>query len=450
MTNKLVYEKPTIVRHTVGVMNKFGRPPATVPLATIEGKSTKQLTEKYGSPLYILSESALRRRYREMQRAFSLRYPSAQIAYSYKTNYLSAVCSILHQEGAWAEVVSGFEYSIAEALGVPGEQIVFNGPYKTRDELTRAIQNGSIVNIDNYDEMYLLEEIAREMGKTIEIGIRINMDLNYPPWHKFGFNLESGHAFDAVRRAESNNLLKVVGLHCHAGTYIDDLEIYRNMAYKYVDFYRVIKSELGVHLKYWDVGGGYASENTLHVAWQPAEQTCPTFDQYAEAICPILLSGPFESNEAPKLFMEPGRAIVDETMHLITTVVAQKRLPDGSRGIVLDAGMNLLSSVQWYKYNYQTAQESGQMLEDTTIFGGLCMNIDVLRTGVQLPPLRRGDLLVVKDIGAYNLSQSWQFIYTRPTVLAIAANGDEEIVRKKENVEFVRQMDVVPERFKIK
>jgi diaminopimelate decarboxylase len=321
---------------------------------------------------------------------------------------------------------------------------MFNGPYKTKAELTRAFEEGAMVNIDNYDEMQVVEDIASELGKTLEVGLRINMDLNDPPWYKFGFNLESGQAFEAVKRAESGGKLKVVGLHVHTGTYVDDVTIYSRAAQGLVNFYTYIKDELGVKLKYWDLGGGYASHNTLHTAYLPADQTCPTFDQYAEGICPVLLQGPFSAQEAPKLFIEPGRAIVDEPFYLITSVVAQKRLPTGQRGIVLDAGMNILSSVQWYRYSFQTAQDAGYMLEDTVVYGGLCMNIDVLQMNASIPPVRRGDLLVIPQVGAYNLSQSWQFIYLRPTVVAIE-EGQVYVIREAETREYVQAKETLPD-----
>ncbi len=447
MTEKKIYVKPTIVRHSIGVMNKFGRPPATVPMNRIEGFSVNELTEKYGSPLYVLSVEQLRQNYRDMNRAFKTRYPKAQIAYSYKTNYLKGICSILHQEGAWAEVVSGFEYDIARDLNMPGNRIIFNGPYKTRDELKRAFLDGAMVNVDNFDEIQVCEDVADELQRKLPVGVRINMDLNNPPWHKFGFNVEAGHAFEAVKRIQAGGKLEVVGLHIHAGTYIDDVNIYAMAARGLVNFYSLIKTQLNVTLKYWDIGGGYASHNTLNWAWQSAEYTCPTFDQYADAICPILMNGPFSAAEAPALFLEPGRALVDEPMSMITTVVAQKRLPGGRRGIVVDAGMNVLSSVQWYNYNFQTVQDSGLMVEDTVLYGGLCMNIDVLRQSISLPPVRRGDLLVIPNVGAYNISQSWQFIYLRPAVIAID-KGDIHLLKKKETRQYVQQMEEVPDAFR--
>lgn len=443
MQTKLVYEKPVIIRHSVGLANKFGRAPGTIPMSRIDGVAVRDLVERYGSPLYVVSEATLRKKYRDMHRAFSLRYPRTQIAYSYKTNYLSSVCATLHQEGAWAEVVSGFEYDIARSFNIPGQHIVFNGPYKTRTELKRAITDGAMVNIDSTDEMYLLEDIARELGRTIDVGVRVNMELNYPPWDRFGFNVESGQAFDAVKRMMSNKLLNVRGLHIHAGTYIDNVETYRQMAEKLVDLYRNLQTALNLKLHYWDIGGGFASINTLHTSYLPGAQTAPTFDQYAEAVGPTLLRGPFLPAEAPLLILEPGRSLVDEAMHLITTVYSTKRLGNGTKAYVVDAGVNLLFASFWYRYDVIPGQDAGPAVEESVLYGPLCMQIDVIRPSVPLPQLRTGDLLVVKNVGAYNFSQSMQFIQPRPAVVHIA-EGTAHDVRERETTEYIRSLERLP------
>jgi len=450
MNKKVTYEKPTIVKHSSGLVNKFGRVSSATPQGNIDGFLVSELIEQYGSPLWVVSESTLRRRYREMYHAFSLRYPKVAISYSYKTNYLSGICSIFHQEGAWAEVVSGFEYDIAMDLGVPGEQIVFNGPYKTKELLERAAEIGSMINIDSYDEMYLLEEIALERGEPIEVGVRVNMELYYPSWDRFGFNLESGQAFDACRRVISSEGLRLVGLHVHVGTFIIDTNIYRNMAEKLISLCYRLQDEQAVTLKYLDIGGGYASKNTLHSQTTSGEYVNPTADQFAEAICPSLLRGPFKSHGMPLLILEPGRILVDDGMYLLTSVVTKKTLASGVKGIVLDAGVNLLPTCAWFRHDILAARDSsglseGGLLEEVNLYGPLCMAIDVLRLGVPLPPLRNGDILVIKNVGAYNFSQSMQFIQPRPAVVLLS-DESTEYLRLPETTEYIRHLERVPER----
>ncbi|HBI80453.1 MAG TPA: diaminopimelate decarboxylase, partial [Bacteroidales bacterium] len=125
---KKIFERPTITRLTPGMPSKHGVGTAVAPVQFIDGLKVDDLLEKYGSPLYIFSESVIRKNIQDLKQAFTVRYPKVQVAWSYKTNYLDAICRIFHQEGSWAEVVSGFEYEKARLNGVQGEHIIFNGP----------------------------------------------------------------------------------------------------------------------------------------------------------------------------------------------------------------------------------------------------------------------------------------------------------------------------------
>ncbi|RPI77973.1 MAG: diaminopimelate decarboxylase, partial [Desulfobacteraceae bacterium] len=136
---KIPFVKPAIKKISLASTNKFtGSYLKVTTVNDVFGHGVRKLLKAHGSPLYVISEEVLVRRFREMLGAFRKHYAPSTIAYSYKTNYLSTVCAILHREGAWAEVVSGFEYEIARQLGMPGPKIVFNGPYKTPSELKRA------------------------------------------------------------------------------------------------------------------------------------------------------------------------------------------------------------------------------------------------------------------------------------------------------------------------
>jgi len=442
------YEKPTITKHHVGFMNKFGPAGYSLPEDKIFDMPVRELVNRFGSPLWVVSEAKIREKYEGLYRAFSIRYPKVAIAYSYKTNFLTGICALCHQEGAWAEVVSGFEYDIAMKLGVPGNQVIFNGPYKSKAELQRAVEQNSLINIDSHQEISNLEELAKELGRELKVGIRVNMQLYDTNWDRFGFNLESGQALDACKRIAASENLKLAGLHVHIGTFILDINIYRLMAEKLVGLYKSIKDDPKVKLEYLDVGGGYASKNTLHYQWIPGEYACPTADEYAEAICPPLVAELSETADMPLLIIEPGRAIVDESVHLITSVVSRKTLQDGSKGIVVDAGINLLPTSFWYRFDIHAAERSASISEGSTveivnIYGPLCMNIDCIQVGAYLPPVRAGDILVIRNVGAYNFSQSMQFIQPRPAAVMITKDG-VEYLRLPETTEYICQLDRIP------
>ncbi len=445
------YETPTIVRQQAGSSNVFGSTPKESFRAHVAGLPVEELVERFGSPLFVLSESAIREKVREFRMAFESRYPRVHLGWSYKTHYLAAVCQVMHQEGSWAEVVSGLEFRLARQLGVPADRIVINGPDKDEQTLRAAIAGGSRIHIDNQEEIARLEQLAREAGfgggKRFPVAIRVNMQLDAQHWDRFGFNLESGRAHQVARRVHESDSLCLKGLHCHIGTYVDNVDMYRRAAARLVEFAVWIRKELGTGLDWWDMGGGFATRNTLHWAYQNADVTCPGLNRYAEAICGELRQLPLENGEElPELFFESGRALVDECQDAIVTVVSERRLGSGERALVLNAGVNLLSSTTWYRYEVAPARDPGAtVLEQTTLLGNLCMQIDVLRREVPLPPLVRGDHLVIRNVGAYNLSQSTQFIHGRPAVVLVDGQGQPHVVREAEDVEAFRGQDRLPQ-----
>jgi len=448
--NVVVYEKPFIKKLHTGFMNKFGSGFLRRIRKDIDGVSIEKLTEKYGSPLFVFSEKKLRENYRLLYNSFSNRYPNVVFGWSYKTNYLDAICSILHQEGAIAEVVSEFEYKKAKRLGIKGKDIIYNGPYKTIESLEEAVEDGAMINIDHFEEIQDLEEVAKKLNKKIKVGIRVNMDTGIvPQWSRFGFNIESGQAMDAVKRISYGGHLIINGLHCHIGTFILEPNAYAEEVKKMVNFAYEIEDQFGFKVEYLDIGGGFPSKNRLKGVYLPPEVSVPSKEEFAEAICDALLNS-LKPNHFPKLILESGRAIVDEAGYLITTVHAIKRLPDGTRSYVVDAGVNILFTSFWYKFNIEMDREVNGSLEPSTVYGPLCMNIDVIDESVNLPPLEREMKLVISPVGAYNVTQWMQFITYRPAVCIVSENGEVHLIREKEDIGDIVEKEVLPEKYKIK
>ena len=439
------YERPNIVRHQMGAMNKFGRLEGMKPLTHIDGVAVADLVAEHGSPLFVFSERTQVRRYRELQEAFARRWAKVRIAWSYKTNYLEAICRVFHREGAWAEVVSPFELDKAIQAGVPADRIHWNGPYKPDAAVVRALAGGTIIHLDNLDELARVERIAERMGLRPKVAVRINMAVEgQPQWSRFGFNLESGQARDAVSRLVSGGRLELAGLHCHLGTFILDPDAYGKGAAKLAGFANEIRAAHGIRLSFLDMGGGFASHNTLKAQYLLGEQAAPSFARYADAICDGLAELAYAANELPTLVLETGRALIDDAGYLVTTVEANKRLPDGRRGLVLDGGVNLLFTSFWYKHDVVPAQEFRGMLEPTVMYGPLCMNIDVMRDTMQFPAMNAGDRLVFKNCGAYNVTQWHQFITLRPAVVMVGEGGRVSRIRRAETLDDFRSVEEVP------
>lgn len=439
------YERPIIRRLNTGMMNKFGTKTEYEPVTHIDDCAVKDLLAEYGSPLFVISQKKIEETYHEAKRAFTTRYPKVQFAWSYKTNYISAVCNVYHQMGSWAEVVSGFEYQKALKNGVPGSKIIFNGPDKTLDELKLAMENKSLIHIDHLDELYTLTELCIETGLRPKVAIRINMDTGvYPMWDRFGFNYENGQAWDAINKIVLGDKMDLVGLHCHIGTFMLTANAYGVAATKLSELALSIQSKYGKKIQYLDLGGGFASKNTLKGSFLSGYDTSPTFDDYAEAISTSIMNAGFVEDELPLLILESGRALIDEAGFLLGSVISNKRLSDGRKATIMDFGVNILFTSFWYDHKISPAQDFSHHTEDTVMYGPLCMNIDVVRENATLPPMKRGDQVVVHTVGAYNMTQWMQFIALRPAVVMIDMDGKPHLIRKREELNNIDQQEQMP------
>ena len=443
---KLKYEHPVIRKMNTGFMNKFGSRTENEPVTHIESNPVNMLIKNYGSPLFVISEKQIRRNFQNATRIFKTRYPKVQFAWSYKTNYINAVCNIFHQEGSWAEVVSGFEYNKALANGVPGNKIIFNGPDKTDEDLLKAASNNSLIHIDHLDELLTLIELSENHNLKPRVAIRVNMDTGiYPKWDRFGFNIENGQAWSAITRIINDKNIELVGLHCHIGTFILTPNAYSIAAEKLCELAQSIKVKYGKSIEYLDLGGGFPSSNTLKGAYMPGSDTIPSIDQFAEAITSVILKFEFKQEELPLLILETGRALIDDAGYLVGTVLTNKRLSDGRRATILDFGVNILFTSFWYDHKISPAQEMGQQTEDMSLYGPLCMNIDMIRESVNMPLLEKGNHVVVHKVGAYNMTQWMQFITLRPNVVLIDPENKVNIVRKADSLNLLQSSEDVPQ-----
>lgn len=433
--------------------NLYARGLSSKTLSGIDGVPVCDLIDKFGSPLFVFSEHQIREKARHLREAFRSRYPDTSFAWSYKTNYLSAVCQVFHQEGWIAEVVSDFEYEKARKLGIPGKDIVFNGPYKPRAILEVALREGALVQIDNWDELCLIEDLVKDIEGPVNVGIRVWLDAGVRPiWSKFGFSLESGEAGRAASRIVGNPNLRLHTLHTHIGTYILDPSAYGVATRKLVALREQIRVEHRHLVACLNLGGGFPSQSMLHGMTGAPELAIPPIEGYADALTAVLNELP--RKQRPLLRLETGRYLIDEAGYLLSSVVAVKgvRHPvvtgadwsirdykeqlilgdDAKASYLIDAGVNLLYTGAWYQINVYPAEARNAPLAPARLYGPLCMAIDVVRYSVDLPPLNVGDVLTLHPVGAYNLTQSMQFITYRPAAILIDEQGVPELIRRRE------------------
>ncbi len=440
------YTKPSILKLGGPLYAKHGAASKnSVPVRTEIGRvPVAQLAAEFGSPLFVFVEDTIRANFRSYANVFKRLYPKTVFGWSYKTNYLKAVCAIFHEEGAIAEVVSDFEYEKARALGLPGDQIIFNGPYKPKNALQRAIKEKALIHIDSIDEIFEIENIANSLDLEARVGLRVNMNTGvYPQWSRFGLNFETGQALAAAKQLARSKAIKFEGLHCHIGTFMLSVEAYTIAAEKIASLFLEIERETGITLNYIDMGGGFPSKNHLKGVYQAPEVAVPSISEYASAITDTL-KATFSDRELPTLILEAGRHLIDEAGFLITSVVSRKLLPDARRAYVLDAGVNLLYTSTWYRPTFELDGDEGSFLEPAVLFGPLCMNIDVVDSHLMLPPLRVGKRLILSPVGAYNVTQWMQFIQYSPAVVLVRKTGVVDVIRERENLAAVEGLERLP------
>jgi len=270
----------------------------------------------------------------------------------------------------------------------------------------------------------------------------------YPIWDRFGFNYENGQAWDALNKIIRSGKLDLVGLHCHIGTYMLAPSAYAIAASKLADLAIGIEQKYNHSVKYIDLGGGFASKNTLKGAYLLGSDTSPSFDDFAEAITTALLNANSKNKELPMLILETGRALIDDAGFLIGTVIANKRTSTGKRTTIVDVGVNILFTSFWYDHKITPAQPFTHFTETTQLFGPLCMNIDIIRENIDLPLLNKGDNFVIHHVGAYNMTQWMQFITLRPNVVMIDNNANTHLIRKSESLNTIKESENLPDYLK--
>lgn len=377
----------------------------------------KKALDKNQTPIFFTDKQVLANRISMMKKSLQKHWGNYQLAYSFKTNYEIAKLDILKKENVWAEVVSGKEYSLAKKYGFKGNQIIFNGPYKRSDKLRIALKNGSIVFIDNLDELKIIKLIADSSSKNYEVGIRVNVKIPRIKQSRFGFSIDKGEAKKVVNLISHYRNVDLTGLHIHIGTNIDNPASFRYAAKSIAAFVENIIPNLKVKLSYLNFGGGFPSRGIKPYKsriWnpQPIEKYLKSISEEFTKIYP--------DNQKPLLILEPGRYFADDAVFFITKVVSNK-ISD-LQSLVIDASITMIPLIyyrpQIVKIFDKNLKEKKGKKFDTKIYGASCQEDDIVYKGY-LPKLIKEDFIVFFVIGAYNQSMSSDFIFDRPKTLII-------------------------------
>ncbi|MEA3295412.1 MAG: diaminopimelate decarboxylase [Euryarchaeota archaeon] len=409
----------------------------------IGGVDAINLTQEFGTPLYVTNEQRIRDNFNTYQKAFS----HADLYYAAKANYNLTIMRILAQEGAGADVFSDGELYLALLAGIPGDRILFNGNSKTDRELAMAVETGVRISVDSLDELHALSRIASSVQKTVDIAFRVNPDVS-PKTHpkistglktsKFGIPHQDVVA--AYKEAVELPGINPIGMHCHIGSQILDTSPFSEAINRMMDLVEQV-TRLGVELEFLDLGSG------LGIPYKKGEMA-PTPQDLADIVLPIFNKRSQAIGIKLKLIIEPGRYIVGDTTILLTTVNTVKTAIKKFIGV--DAGFNLLIRPAMYdSYHHVVVANKvdAKVSGIYTVVGPICETGDILAPDRELPGVVKDDIIAILDVGAYGFSMSSQYNGRPRCTELLVNNGQVDVIRKSEDFDDLMMNQIVPSRF---
>ncbi len=396
-----------------------------------------EIARAIGTPFYLYSTATLRRHFRVFDQAFN--QVKHLVCYSVKANSNLAILRIFAKEGSGADIVSGGEFFRAKKAGIPSKKIVFSGVGKTRQEIFQALSDGILMfNVESLGELEVISQEAKRLGKKAPIAIRVNPDID-PKTHpyistglkknKFGLDVET--AYEAYKKALQDPHLEIVGIDCHIGSQLTDLEPFIKALQRIKAFVGRL-SEIGIKLQYLDLGGG------LGIVY--GNESPPPPAEYASAI----------QNEIKDLditlILEPGRVIVGNAGILVTKVLYFKETKT-KNFIIVDAGMNDLLRPAFYEAYHEIKPVIMKPREKIVadVVGPICETSDFLARDRKLPKVYPGELLAVMSAGAYGFVMSSNY-NSRPRPAEVLVSGDKfYVIRRRETFEDLILGEEIPE-----
>ena len=417
---------------------------------TIGGVDALSLAKEYGTPLYVMDEDTIRNACRDFVRSMDEYYDgNGMVTYASKAFSCKEIYRIMKEENMGVDVVSGGELYTALSAGFPAEKIHFHGNNKTYEELVFAMEKGvGEIIVDNIEELNTLNEIAKNMGKKAEIMFRIKPGVDAHTHDfvqtgkidsKFGFAIETGEAFEAVKEALGKENIILKGLHCHIGSQILDVDPFVFTAEVMMNFMLELREKLEFTAEELNLGGGFG------IKYLP-EDDAKSYDAFMKNVS-VKVKELCEKNNYPVPFIviEPGRSIVANAGTTLYTVGSVKNIPNIKTYVSVNGGMTDNPRYALYQSPYTVAiadraDEEGDTL--VTVAGRNCESGDVIQENVMLNSPKAGDTLAVFCTGAYNYSMASNYNRVpRPPVVMIK-DGKSRVIVKRETYEDIIKNDI--------
>ncbi len=407
------------------------------------GCDLTEIAETFRTPLYVMDEEKIRENCRVYLRSMEEYYDgNGKVLYASKALSCKAIYRIMKEEGMGIDVVSGGELYTALQAGFPAEKIYFHGNNKTENELAMALDYGvGRIVVDNIFELETLNRMAGERKMTAQIMFRIKPGIDAHTHSfvqtgqidsKFGVALETGEAEEIMRTAQQMENVNVVGIHCHIGSQIFELEPFQLAAKTMLEFISKMTHQYGMTLPELNLGGGYGIkyiEGDLPIA----------YDQYIKAVAQVVKQECLRLDiPCPVLVMEPGRSIVASAGLTLYTVGVVKEIPNIRTYVSVDGGMADNPRHIMYGSEYTAIlPEKPQATPDTTvtIAGKCCESGDILVRDAKLPKVQPGDLLAILATGAYNYSMASNYNRIPRPPIVFVKEGKANLAVRRERYE---------------
>jgi len=420
----------------------------------IGGCDTVELAKEFGTPLYLMDEEVIRRNCRSYYNGFTQsKDVKAKVIYASKTFLTLAMCRIIEEEGLGLDVVSGGEIYTALKAKFPMEKIYFHGNNKTLEELELAVTSGvGRIVVDNLYEMELLNQIGTELNQKVDVLIRITPGIEAHTHEyiqtgqidsKFGLVMSNGQGMEGIQKALTFENLNLVGIHCHIGSQIFELESYKHAVEVMMEFAAEIKKITGLEIEELNLGGGFG------IYYFEGDEPA-SVEKYAE----LVLSGIAEKSEefglkTPTVIVEPGRSISGPAGTTLYTIGSIKNIPNVRTYVAVDGGMtdNLRPALYQAKYEAILANKADQAGEEVvSIAGKCCESGDMLIWDIKLPTIEAGDILAVSGTGAYNYTMSSNYNRLGKPAVVLVNSGQADVIVQREDYNDLLRNDLVPKR----
>jgi len=402
-----------------------------------EDVPVRKIADEIGTPFYLYSHATLTRHFSAFNEAFG--NMQKLICFSAKANTNLAILKLFASAGSGLDIVSGGELFRGIQAGFTPDRIVYSGVGKRVDEIDYALQSGILMfNLESLDELKLINQRAGQLKQKAHIAIRVNPDVD-PKTHPYistglkknKFGIDIATALEGYRLASNLDNIEIIGIDCHIGSQITEAEPFEDALKSIKNLIRRIKSELGIQIRFVDMGGG------LGITY--GSETPPSLKEYAKAFLENLAGMDLT------LILEPGRVLVGNAGILVTRVLYKK--PGKVKNfVIVDAGMNDLLRPTLYNafHAIEPIVRTDAPLTMADVVGPICESGDFLAVDRNLTEVNADDLLAVMSTGAYGFVMSSNYCSRLRVAEVMAKDNQYHVVRRRETYEDLVKGESIP------